>query len=407
MYSMSWAPIPRRSCRPTGDSTHVKRSPNANRLDALSCDFTTLTAGGVRTLQPYEPGKPVEELERELGISDSLKLASNENPLGPSPLAVAAIRNAAEGIERYPDGNGFALKQALAELHSFKVENITLGNGSNEILELMARTFVTPVDEVVFSEHGFAVYPLVTRAVGATARVAKANPADHDMPHGDDLAAFESHINDATRLIFIANPNNPTGTWLRHDTLYAFIKSVPGNVLVVVDQAYSEYVQEEDYPDASNWISEFPNLVVTQTFSKIYGIAGVRIGYSISSPEVADLLNRVRQPFNTNHLAQAAALAALSDKAHVIRSREINSLGLQYWVEECAARHLNHIPSVANFISVDVGRPALPVYDALLHEAVIVRPIANYGLPHHLRITIATDEQNQRVLQALDKVLGL
>ena len=370
-------------------------------------DFSSLATPGVRHLKPYEPGKPTAELERELGLRHSLKLASNENPLGPSVRAVKVMEDQLESVSIYPDGNGFALKNALTKRFHVNFDRITLGNGSNEILELIARTFLAPGTQAVYSEHAFAVYPIVTQAVGATARVAHANGPEHPMPYGHDLERMLALVNDDTRVVFIANPNNPTGTWLDHESLEGFITAVPETTLVVVDEAYFEYVQQPTYPNAVEWLEHYPHLIITRTFSKIYGLAGLRIGYAVSHPEVAELLNRVRQPFNTNSLAQRAAQAALEDDAHVKRSVGVNSAGLAYLLSGFEDRGLACIPSVANFVCVDIGQPALPVYEGLLSQGVIVRPVANYGLPNHLRITIGTHAQNHRVLQALDTVLNL
>lgn len=371
----------------------------------MSCDFVSLALSGVQHLKPYQPGKSIEELERELGISNSLKLASNENPLGPSPLAVEVLKSELNTLSYYPDGNGFALKKALANKLGVTEASITLGNGSNEILELVARTFLAPGRDVIFSEHAFAVYPIVAQAVGANARISTANPAGHAMPYGHDLTAMQALINDNTRVIFVANPNNPTGTWLRLDELEKFIQSVPKNIIIVIDEAYFEYVEEDEYPDVLQWVSRYPNLIVTRTFSKIYGLAGLRIGYSVSNPELADLLNRVRQPFNTNSLAQAGAIAALTDNDHVSSSVKMNREGLAQLQSGFIGMGLSWIPSVANFICVNLNQPGLPVYQKLLHEGVIVRPVSNYGLPDYLRITVGSAEQNERVIYALNKVL--
>lgn len=370
-------------------------------------DWLSLATEGVRSLTPYEPGKPEEELERELGISDPVKLASNENPLGPSPRAVEAMRGLLAGVARYPDGHGFALKQALSRHLGVDPGWITLGNGSNDVLDLVARAFLGPRRSAVFSRHAFAVYPIATQAVGARARVAAALPADHpDQPFGHDLQAMREAVASDTRVIFIANPNNPTGTWVEGTHLRAFLESLPAEVICVVDEAYAEYVEEPAYPDTARWLDDFPNLVVTRTFSKIHGLAGLRVGYGISRPEVADLLNRVRQPFNVNSLGQAAAVAALEDEEHLRRSRELNRRGLVQLRDGLRARGLRWIPSIGNFLTVDVGRAAGPVYQALLREGVIVRPVANYGFPEHLRVTVGTEVQNTRFLQALDRVLG-
>lgn len=365
-----------------------------------------LAAAGVRDLKPYEPGKPIEELERELGISNSLKLASNENPLGPSPQAVEAMREQLENVSIYPDGNGFALKNALAAKLNINSEQLTLGNGSNEILELVARTFLSPGTAAVFSEHAFAVYPIVVQATGARACVADAYAPDHPQAYGHNLRKMLNLVGDDTRVVFIANPNNPTGTWLDRESLDDFLKAVPQTTLVVIDEAYFEYVRESNYPDTLQWLDRYLNLIVTRTFSKIYGLAGLRVGYAVSHPELAELLNRVRQPFNTNSLAQLAACAALDDETHVKRSREINAAGLRQLSVALQDRGLCCIPSVANFICVDVGQAALPIYQELLTQGVIVRPVDNYGLPRHLRITVGTSEQNRRVLCALDQVLN-
>ena len=370
-------------------------------------DFKQLAVTGVQALHPYQPGKPIEELERELGISNILKLASNENPLGASPQAQAALTAALKTLELYPDGSGYQLKQAIAEKFGLHSNQITLGNGSNDVLELIARAFLDNQRAAVISEHAFAVYQIVTQAVGAELQIAKANPADHQtMPYGHNLANLAAKITDKTRVVFIANPNNPTGTWLSTTALHSFLQRVPSDVIVVLDEAYTEYVQEAEFPNALTWLEEFPNLIVTRTFSKIYGLAGLRVGYAVSNPVIADLLNRVRQPFNVNSLALAAAQAALADDAFLQRSVDTNAAGLVQWRAACAENGWEYIPTVGNFITVDMQRPAAPLYDALLREGVIVRPIGGYGLPQHLRITIGTTAQNTRCIEALKKVLA-
>jgi histidinol-phosphate aminotransferase len=274
-------------------------------------------------------------------------------------------------------------------------------------LELIARAFLDNQRAAVISEHAFAVYQIVTQAVGAELQIAKANPADHQtMPYGHNLANLAAKITDKTRVVFIANPNNPTGTWLSTTALHSFLQRVPSDVIVVLDEAYTEYVQEAEFPNALTWLEEFPNLIVTRTFSKIYGLAGLRVGYSVSNPVIADLLNRVRQPFNVNSLALTAAQAALADDAFLQRSVDTNSAGLVQWRAACAENGWEYIPTVGNFITVDMQRPAAPLYDALLREGVIVRPIGGYGLPQHLRITIGTTAQNTRCIEALKKVLA-
>lgn len=376
---------------------------------SVICDnqFVSLAAPGVQQLQPYVPGKPVEELERELGISGSIKLASNENPLGPSKKAIEAAASMLPSINYYPDGGGYKLRQALANKHQVNINAVTLGNGSNDILELVARAFLSPQHSAVFSQYAFAVYPIVTQAIGAHANIAAAYSADHvDMPYGHDLEALLAAIDDSTRVLFIANPNNPTGTWLQTAALTDFLQKVPPYVMVVLDEAYYEYMPDELKPDSNALLQQFDNLIVSRTFSKMYGLAGLRIGYSVSHPQVADLLNRVRQPFNANMLAQAAALAALDDEAHVEASVQLNKQGLQQLVDGFVAMDLSHIPSIGNFITVDVQRDASQVYQDLLHQGVIVRPVGNYQLPQHLRITVGTEAQNSRVLAALRKVLN-
>lgn len=372
----------------------------------MPCDYAALAVSGVQGLTPYVPGKPIEELERELGVTDALKLASNENPLGASPKAREAVLASLDELASYPDGNGLALKSVLARRLDLQVDQITLGNGSNEILELVARAYLGPGREAVFPAHAFAIYPLVTRAVGAESRVTAVNPPGHAQPYGCDLDALLAGINERTRVVFLANPNNPTGTWLEHDEVRRLLEAVPASVLVVLDEAYVEYAEVPGYGPALDLLARFPNLIVTRTFSKVYGLAALRIGYSVSNPQVAEILNRVRQPFNTNTLAQAAAVAALDDREHVGASVRMNTAGLEQLGTAFDARGLAHIPSAANFISVDVGRDADIVYQALLREGVIVRPIANYGLPRHLRITVGREQDNARVVAALDRVLG-
>ena len=362
--------------------------------------FIHLTAPGIPALTPYVPGKPVSELERDLGIRDAVKLASNENPLGPGPKASKAIAAVLGEIGRYPDGGGYELRRVLGEHHGIAQSAITIGNGSNDVLDLVARTFLCPGVESVFSEHAFAVYAISTRAVGATARVAKARD------YGHDLDAMAGLVTDRTRVVWIANPNNPTGTWLAAEPLKSFVGSLPRTCMVVVDEAYTEYVGEPDFPDATRWLEGFPNLIVTRTFSKAHGLAALRVGYGLSDPRVGELLNRVRQPFNVNALAQAAAAAAIGDREHVRASVELNRAGMRQLTEAFQRMGLDSIPSVGNFVTVDVGRPAGPVHHDLLRRGVIVRPVANYGLPNHLRISIGLEEENARLIAALEDILA-
>lgn len=365
----------------------------------MSFDARSLVAPGVETIEPYQPGKPLAELAREYGIVDAIKLASNENPLGPSPRALAAARAALDDIARYPDGGGFTLKRALSQKLGVTPEQLTLGNGSNDVLELVARAFAKSGDEVIYAQHAFAVYELVTRAVGARPVVVPARNWGHD------LVAMQGAITPRTRLIFIANPNNPTGTWLARDALEMFLRQAPAHALVVVDEAYFEYVEEPDYPNAVRWVARYPNLVVARTFSKAYGLAGLRVGYSVSHPQVADYLNRVRQPFNVNSVAAAAAEAALGDEEHLRRSIAINREGLRQLTAGLDRLKLAFIPSVGNFVCVDMGGPAKTVYEALLRQGVIVRPVASYGMPHHLRVTVGLPLENERFLTALEAAL--
>jgi len=361
--------------------------------------FLELALAGVQQLIPYVPGKPVDELQRELGLTEVVKLASNENPLGTGAKVSAAIQATIPELTRYPDGSGFSLKAALSAKLGVAPDQITLGNGSSEILELVMRTFVTPEHEVVFSQHAFALYPILTQAVGAKATVV---PAKN---YGHDLSAMLASISDNTRLVFIANPNNPTGTLLQQQELEAFVVALPANVLCVLDEAYYEFVQPELRTESLNWPIRYPNLIVTRTFSKAYGLAGLRIGFGVSSLDVADLLNRVRQPFNNNMLALVAAEAALTDTEFLAETLAVNNSGIKQLTEAFKALQLDWIPSSGNFVSVDVKQNALPVYEALLSKGVIVRPVANYEMPRHLRISIGTERENQFFINALTEVL--
>ncbi len=351
------------------------------------------------SLAPYQPGKPVDELARELGISDIVKLASNENPRGPGERVRAAMQNAFGGLSRYPDGNGFRLKSVLAELHGVDMAQITLGNGSNDVLDLAARVALEPGFEAIASEHAFVVYRLAT--VGCNGRFV-AVPA---KGYGADLDGFLAAVSDRTRIVFLANPNNPTGNWVDRQALTAFLDALPGRIWVVLDEAYREFVTTPTYPDGIDLLRRYPNLVVTRTFSKIHGLAGLRVGYSVSSAEFADLLNRARQPFNVNSLALAAAEVAATDQEFVATSREINDAGMQQILQGIAPFGLEHIPSLGNFLAIDMGREAMAVYRALLQLGVIVRPIAEYGLPNHLRVSIGLEHENARFLSALEQVL--
>lgn len=362
--------------------------------------FLELALAGVQQLVPYVPGKPVDELQRELGLTEIVKLASNENPLGTGAKVAEAIKKTLPELTRYPDGSGFALKSVLSLKLDVAPEQITLGNGSSEILELVMRTFVGPEHEVVFSQHAFALYPILTQAVGATARVA---PAKN---YGHDLDAMRALISDKTRVVFIANPNNPTGTLLAQSALESFVAALPASVLCVLDEAYYEFVDPAVRTESLAWPQRYPNLIIARTFSKAYGLAGLRIGYGISSVEIADLLNRVRQPFNVNMLALAAAEAALGDADYLQQTLAVNNAGMAQLTQAFKALSLAWIPSSGNFVSVDLKQNVLPIYQALLQKGVIVRPVANYEMPTHLRISIGTERENRFFINALQEVLS-
>lgn len=359
-------------------------------------DPSMLAPEHVRRITPYMPGKPISELAREFGLQekDIVKLASNENPRGPGPAVRAAVAAAVDELSRYPDGNGFELKAALAKRYGVEENHIVLGNGSNDILELVTQAFLLPGDQVVYSKHAFAVYPLATNARGGIGVEVPAVDLGHDLP------GMRKAITERTRLMFVANPNNPTGTWLPPATLEAFIASIPEHVIVVLDEAYNEYLPPELEAPSAEWVKRYPNLIVSRTFSKAYGLAALRLGFGLMHPKVADMLNRVRQPFNVNSLAQAAAIAALGDNAYVEESRALNAAGMRQLIDGLAALGLRHVPSHANFILVEVGDGGR-VYQKLLEQGVIVRPVANYGLPKHLRVTIGLPEENRRFLDAL------
>ncbi len=351
----------------------------------------------IRAISPYQGGKPITDVAREIGMPESeiIKLASNENPRGPSPKAIEAIRGALSELALYPDGGGVALKAAISQKFAVPVEQIILGNGSNDILELAARTFMRPGDSAVYSQYGFAVYPLVTQAVGA-------KPIEVPAKHfGNDLDAMLASIEASTKLVFIANPNNPTGTFVVGNQLKAFVARVPNSVLVVVDEAYGEYLDAAHSYDSAPWLTEFPNLIVSHTLSKAYGLAGLRIGFGFAAPDVVAMMNRVRQPFNVNHLAMVAAKAALSDAEFINESRRLNAEGLTTLSAQLSVRGIAFIPSCGNFISFKIGRTA-EVYAHLLNAGVIVRSIAGYGLPDYLRVTTGTAAQNARFLRTLD-----
>jgi histidinol-phosphate aminotransferase len=352
----------------------------------------------IRTLIPYEPGKPIEEVERENGIANSIKLASNENPLGPSPKAVAAIRAKLDQLHLYPDGDCFYLKQGVAQKLGVAPENLIFGNGSNEIIELAVRTLMRPGDEAVMAEQVFVVYPLIVQAVGGKKKTVPLRNFTHD------LAAIGAAITPATRVVFLANPNNPTGTIFRRDEWERFLGKVSRDVLLIVDEAYFEYVQDPGYPDSLHYHAEDRAILSLRTFSKLYGLAGLRIGYGVGPKQLIDMMHRVRQPFNVNAAAQWAALAALDDIDHVQRSLEVNRVGIEYLQREFTRLGLEFAPSHANFILVRVGR-GQEVFKQLLSRGVIVRPMAGYQFPEHVRVTIGTMAENQKFIDALVKTI--
>ena len=360
-------------------------------------DLCELSPSYVRSIAPYQPGKPISELAREMGLEERtiVKLASNENPRGIGPRTRAAIDAALADIARYPDGNGFELKQALAGRYHVDLGSIVLGNGSNDVLELVSLAFLGPGRAAVFSQHCFAVYPLATQARGARSIV---TPAKN---YGHDLETMAKAIDDETYVAWIANPNNPTGTFARHEEIEAFLRRVPERVIVVLDEAYNEYLPPDLRSDTVKLLKRHPNLVITRTFSKAYGLAGLRVGYALAQPSVADVMNRVRQPFNVNSIALAAATAALDDMEFVARSYAANLQGLRQLEDGARALGRQFIPSHANFLTIQVGKAA-EVYKRLLRRGVIVRPVGGgYGLPEHLRVTVGTADENERFLTAL------
>lgn len=363
--------------------------------------IASLAPDYIRAIMAYQPGKPISELAREMGIPEEsiVKLASNENPLGMSARARDAAIAAIGEVSRYPDGGAFALKKALCERFGVKPEQVVIGNGSNDILELASQAFLAPGLSAVYSRHAFAVYPLATNARGARGiEVAAKN-------FGHDLDAMAAAIEPQTRVVFIANPNNPTGTFVPGAELEAFLAKVPRHVLVVLDEAYTEYLAPEQRYDSIAWLARFPNLLVSRTFSKAYGLAGLRVGYGIAHPEVADLMNRVRQPFNVSSVALAAAEAALGDDEFLARSAELNRRGMTQLVAAFRELGLEWIPSAGNFVTFKVG-DAIGVNQALLRQGVIVRPIAAYGMPHWLRVSIGLPEENARFIEALRQALA-
>ena len=355
-------------------------------------------------IHPYIPGKPVSELQRELGLTYISKLASNENPLGASPQAIVAIQNTLKDISRYPDGSAFELKSDLASFLGVKPTQVAIGNGSNELLELIARVFAGRGDEIIYSQYAFAVYPISAQVVGATGVEVPA------VDWGHDLNAMLAAITDKTKVIYIANPNNPTGTLFSRSQWEAFISQVPKEVVVVLDEAYLEYAKsfdaDHDYPDGCDYLQNYPNLLVSRTFSKAYGLASLRVGYLLGCDEIIQYINQLRAPFNVNQLAQVAACSALSDQAFVADSMLLNQQGMRQLIEGLEALSISYIPSAGNFICIDLGDAALDINQKLLAEGVIVRPLANYGMASFLRVSIGKQVENQHFMDALKTVLS-
>ncbi|MDP1557384.1 MAG: histidinol-phosphate transaminase [Nitrosomonas sp.] len=366
------------------------------------CDFVPEY---IRAIQPYQPGKPISELVRELGLEEStvIKLASNENPLGTSPLALAAMIKTLNAVARYPDGSGFELKAALSDRYAIGTDQIILGNGSNDVLDLAARMLLKPGATAIYSQHAFAIYSLLVQTIGAKGVSVPARDYGHDLP------AMLDAITPETRIVFIASPNNPTGTLSSAEDLLRFLERVSQDVLVVLDEAYNEYLPEANRTNSVSWLKQFPNLIITRTFSKAYGLAGVRVGYGLAHPDVADLMNRVRQPFNVNSIGLAGALAALQDDAFVERAYTLNRAGMLQLADGLRKLGMEYIPSYGNFISFRVAGDETntrKVNQSLLRQGVIVRPLGAYEMPHHLRVTIGLESENQKFLKSLEHAMG-
>ena len=355
----------------------------------------------VNDLIPYVPGKPVEALERELGITGSIKIASNENPLGPSKLAAKAAMNAINEVNRYPDGDCFYLKKKLAGKLGVNESNLIIGNGSNEVIEIIARTYLSDDDEAIYGEHAFIVYPIITQAVGAKHVVSPMPDLVHNL---DD---FATRITEKTKIIFLANPNNPTGTIFKREEFDKFLNRVPDEVIVIVDEAYFEYVDDTEYTDSLRYQQNRNNIITVRTFSKIHGLAGLRVGYGVGSEDIISYVNRVREPFNVNSIAQAAAEAALDDNEHIEKTKAVNRAGLDYLAEQLNKIGVKYTPSFTNFILINLEDDVMPIYNKLLNEGVIVRPVGGYGLKNHLRVSVGLESENKRFILTLKKVLDI
>src|SRR5262247_1970022 len=351
-------------------------------------------------IAPYEPGKPTEELDRELGIADAIKLASNENPLGPSDRVQKALLAAIPNLNRYPDGSGYYLRQALAKKNGVSIDQVVLGDGSNELIELVVRTFLRPGDEAVVPHPSFMVYPMIVQAAGGIRVMVMLK--DHRL----DLEAMARAITPMTKMVFVANPNNPTATIVTADEVEAFMARMPERTIVVFDEAYMEFAMGPDFPNTLEYVRQGRKVLVLRTFSKAASLAGLRVGYGVADADAISLMNRIRQPFNVNSLAQAAALAALDDDAPVLECVRMIEAGRHFLYDELKGLGLKYVPSRANFILLDVGRSATDIYQKLLHEGVIVRPMTTFGLETALRITVGTPEENRKLVKALRTVLG-
>jgi histidinol-phosphate aminotransferase len=358
-----------------------------------------LVSENIEKLIPYPPGKPIEELEREWGIRDSVKLASNENPLGPSPKAIEAISRNILKINRYPDGSGFYLKKRLSEKLGVKEENLILGNGSNELIELLIRTFLCPGGEVISADPAFVVYRKVVQSAGGKNIIVSLKNFIHD------LKAITEKITSSTRIIFINNPNNPTGTIVKKRDFEEFLENLPDYVMVIMDEAYFEYVSDDEFPNSLNYQNSGRMIVTLRTFSKIYGLAGLRIGYGVARPDIIDYLNKVRQPFNVNSLAQVGALAALDDETHLEKSLELNRKELKRLYQELENMGIEYVPTQANFFLINLRRDCQEVYNALLKEGVITRAMAAYGLNEYIRLTVGLPLENDKFIKALKKII--
>jgi histidinol-phosphate aminotransferase len=366
----------------------------------MTTPWESLANEHILGIAPYEPGKPTEELERELGISNAIKLASNENPLSPSDRVQKAVLTALAALNRYPDGSGYYLRQALAAKHGVPADQVILGNGSNELIELLVRTFLKPGDEAVVPHPSFVVYPMIVQAAGGIRVMVMLK--DYRL----DLEAMARAITPLTKLVFIANPNNPTATIVTADEVEHFMARLPERAIVVFDEAYFEFAQGPDFPDALGHMRDGHKVIVLRTFSKANSLAGLRVGYAMADADAVALMNRIRQPFNVNALGQVAALAALEDEAHVLECVRMIEAGRHYLYDEFKALRLKYVPSRANFILVDVGRSASDIYQQLLKHGVIVRPMTAFGMESTLRITVGTPEENRRLVKALRAVLG-